>query len=127
MSEPVTQAEIAAATVWCDNVVGSMNGGIVIGRNHMLKLLRAIAERDERIFQEAEARRDALEDLSNYRASAEEQLRLHKDALRWALEGNRYSEPFDVFYGRGCGCCEDDVEPPVELRQILLEAVRSKS
>lgn len=130
MSEPVTQAEIESIREWCAGACDRVPM-LLKFRKLCLKLLRAIAERDETI-KDLSARafanshdsvqdclrlelRDAREDLANYRASAEEQLRLHKEALRWAMDG---FEPDSEYL---------EFSSPAHLREILMESVRSKT
>lgn len=46
-------------------------------------------------------------------------------ALRWALEnGVRWSSVCKEFNDSGCGCCSGTIEPPEELRAVILNATR---
>lgn len=136
MSAPVTQAEIQAQEAYLARRRAEMQVWDPKGEDRAADsiqlLLRAIAERDaeiEECMDEVQAQmgksRDAREDLANYRASAEEQLRLHKEALRWALE-NGVEATKDSF-GETDFRDSDNASriPPVHLSQILMEAVRS--
>jgi hypothetical protein len=42
-------------------------------------------------------------------------------ALRWAIEeGASFNSNSKTFYDAGCGCCSGDVEPPEDIKGMLI-------
>lgn len=49
-------------------------------------------------------------------------------ALRWALEEGASRRDYNgklEFRDHGCGCCSGEVEPPEELRAVIVEALEA--
>jgi hypothetical protein len=48
-------------------------------------------------------------------------------ALHWALTNGAHADEYGgrlEFSDRGCGCCSSEIQPPEELRAVIVEALK---
>jgi hypothetical protein len=51
-----------------------------------------------------------------------------KKALRWAIgEGASFNPASKSFYDAGCGCCSGNIEPPEDIKQMLIGLMERKT